>query len=103
MSTSPFFECCPDAFTVTIRKRTALYQCSLRRDSRGTAAMTRYLAFAALAMVVAAPADADTLDAAAEKYRPSMIEYIDQAFDDAKILREGVAAHDLAGAKRARL
>jgi len=63
--------------------------------------MTRYLAFAALAMVVAGPANADTLDVAAEKYRPSMVEYIDHAFDGAKILRERVAAHDLAGAKQA--
>src|SRR6201999_635690 len=41
------------------------------------------------------------LDGAAEQYRPYMIEGIGQALAGARDLRERVAAHDLAGAKKA--
>ena len=47
-------------------------------------------------IAVAAP-----LDAAAEKYRPYMIEGIGQALSGARDLRERIAASDLAGAKKA--
>jgi iron uptake system EfeUOB component EfeO/EfeM len=46
-------------------------------------------------------AEAGSLDAAAERYRPYMIEGIGSALTGARDLRERVAAHDLAGAKKA--
>jgi iron uptake system component EfeO len=49
-----------------------------------------------LRVAVAAP-----LDDAAEQYRPYMIEGIGQALAGARDLREHIAAHDLAGAKKA--
>ena len=46
-------------------------------------------------------ANAAKLDDAAERYRPYMIEGIGSALSGARDLRERVAAHDLAGAKKA--
>jgi iron uptake system EfeUOB component EfeO/EfeM len=46
-------------------------------------------------------AEAGGLDAAAERYRPYMIEGIGSALDGARDLRERIAAHDLASAKKA--
>ncbi len=46
-------------------------------------------------------AEAARLDDAAERYRPYMIEGIGSALAGARDLRERVAAHDLAGAKKA--
>jgi iron uptake system component EfeO len=46
-------------------------------------------------------ADAAKLDDAAERYRPYMIEGIGSALTGARDLRERIAAHDLAGAKKA--
>jgi iron uptake system component EfeO len=56
---------------------------------------------ATFAAVVVPAARAAALDAAAERYRPFMIEEIDQALAGARTLRERVAANDLAGAKTA--
>lgn len=44
---------------------------------------------------------ADTLDDAAEKYRPLMITDIDQTFAGAKTLNERIAANDIVGAQKA--
>jgi iron uptake system component EfeO len=57
-----------------------------------------------LALIVLAAmrtAGATPLDAAAETYRPYMIEGIGQALSGARNLRERIAASDLAGAKKA--
>src|SRR5580700_12248931 len=55
-----------------------------------------------LALAVdARAAEAATLDAAAERYRPYAIEGIGSALAGARDLRERAAAKDLAGAKRA--
>lgn len=54
-----------------------------------------------IAMVVASGASAAPLDEAAERYRPYMIEGIDQALAGARDLRERIAAKDLTGARKA--
>ena len=46
-------------------------------------------------------ADAAKLDDAAERYRPYVIEGIGSALAGARDLKERVAAHDLAGARKA--
>jgi iron uptake system component EfeO len=46
------------------------------------------------------PCHADPLDDAAERYRPYMIEQIDQSLAGARALRECLAANDADGAKR---
>ena len=43
----------------------------------------------------------ETLEDAAEKYRPLMIEEIDQSLAGARLLRERISADDLAGAQKA--
>lgn len=54
-----------------------------------------------LAAVCIAPARAETLDAAAERYRPYMIEAIDRSLAGARELRERIDAGDIEGAKKA--
>jgi iron uptake system EfeUOB component EfeO/EfeM len=46
------------------------------------------------------PCRADTLEEAAERYRPYMIEQIDQSLAGARALRERLNANDVEGAKR---
>lgn len=62
-------------------------------------------AWATLAVLIAAfgasGASASPLDEATERYRPYMIEGIDQALAGARDLRERIAAKDLTGAKKA--
>ena len=43
----------------------------------------------------------DTLDAAAERYRPYMVQDIDRSLAEARTLNDRIAANDLAGAKKA--
>jgi iron uptake system component EfeO len=64
-------------------------------------ATTVALVAALLAAAGVAPARAETLEAAAERYRPSMIEDVDQSLAGARKLRDCVAAADVAGAKKA--
>ena len=54
-----------------------------------------------LAAACLTSARADTLEAAAERYRPYMIEDVDQSLAGARRLGECIAAADLAGAKKA--
>jgi iron uptake system EfeUOB component EfeO/EfeM len=54
-----------------------------------------------LGLLPQAVAATDGLAAAAENYRPHMAEDIDQSLAGARLLRERVGAHDLAGAKAA--
>ena len=58
------------------------------------------IALVAVALAAAA-ASAAPLDAAAERYRPYMIEQIDQALASARTLHDCIVAKDLAGAKKA--
>jgi iron uptake system EfeUOB component EfeO/EfeM len=58
------------------------------------------LAFAAASLAAARPALATPLEDAAERYRPYMIEQIDQALASARTLNERVAAKDIDGAKK---
>jgi iron uptake system component EfeO len=53
-----------------------------------------------LAVVSAVPCRADPLDDAAERYRPYMVEQIDQSLAGARALRERLTANDMDGAKR---
>ncbi len=64
---------------------------------------TFYAAILGAALVAAlAPAtSAETLDQAAERYRPAMVEEIDQALAGARSLNDRIAANDLAGAQKA--
>jgi iron uptake system component EfeO len=48
----------------------------------------------------AAPARADSLEQAAEQYRPYMVELIDQSLAGARALRDRLGAKDIDGAKR---
>lgn len=59
------------------------------------------LVAALLAAIWVAPARAETLDAAAERYRPYMIEDVDQSLAGARKLGECIAAADVAGARKA--
>jgi iron uptake system EfeUOB component EfeO/EfeM len=59
------------------------------------------IALVAAALGATAPASAATLDDDAERYRPYMIEQIDQALASARTLHERTAAKDLDGAKKA--
>ena len=54
-----------------------------------------------LLMFGLARAEAATLDDAAQRYRPYVIEGIGSALAGARDLKERVAAHDLAGARKA--
>ncbi len=54
-----------------------------------------------LAASCVAPARAETLDAAAERYRPYLIEAIDRSLAGARDLDDRIAAGDVAGAKKA--
>src|ERR1700756_5350822 len=54
-----------------------------------------------LLMIGLRQAEAGGLDEAAQRYRPYMLEGIGSALAGARDLRERVAAHDLAGAKKA--
>jgi iron uptake system component EfeO len=65
-------------------------------DVRAAAGLVLLALGIGLRAAVAAP-----LDDAAEQYRPYMIEGIGQALAGARDLREHIAAHDLAGAKKA--
>ena len=65
-------------------------------DVRAAAGLMLLALGIGLRAAVAAP-----LDDAAEQYRPYMIEGIGQALAGARDLREQIAAHDLAGAKKA--
>jgi iron uptake system component EfeO len=58
------------------------------------------IALVAAGLGVVSPASAAPLDAAAERYRPYMIEQIDQALASARTLHERVAAKDLDGARK---
>jgi iron uptake system component EfeO len=53
------------------------------------------------AFAVASVANVESLDEAAERYRPYLVEGIGAALDGARTLQERVAAKDLEGAKRA--
>ena len=65
-------------------------------DVRAAVCLVLLVLATGIRAAVAAP-----LDAAAENYRPYMIEGIGQALAGARDLRDHVAAHDLAGAKKA--
>jgi iron uptake system component EfeO len=56
---------------------------------------------ALLAVLVSPAVDAEVLGDAAERYRPYMIDQIDQALAGAQTLRDRIAAQDVDGAKRA--
>ena len=62
----------------------------------------RALALAAFCLIGLGPAAgrAAPLDEAAERYRPYMIEQIDQSLAGARALRERLSANDVEGAKR---
>ena len=81
-----------------------------RRSWRGAAVGTdvrtsfvgccHWLAF--LAVILAAPqAEAASLDAAAAQFQPAILGWIGESLEQAKILRERIAAQDLAGAQKA--
>ena len=79
---------------------------AIGRDPRTPArACYRRAGFALLVAVVAAAsgpaARAEPLEDAAERYRPAMIEEIDQALAGARKLRDCIAAKDLHGARQA--
>jgi iron uptake system component EfeO len=60
------------------------------------------LALAALTVAgMAMPVRAESLDDVTERYRPLMINDIDQALAGARELRERIAVHDIAGAQKA--
>ena len=65
------------------------------------AAAARGIFGLALAAFIAPAARADVLAAEAERYRPAMIEQIDQSLAGAKTMRDCIAAKDLDGAKKA--
>jgi len=52
-------------------------------------------------IAVASHAEAASVDEAAERYRPYLVEGISQALTGARALQERVAAHDLQGARKA--
>jgi len=66
----------------------------------GAASIAAFLA-ALLAAAGVAPARAETLEAAAERYRPYMIENVDRSLAGARKLSDRIAAADVAGAKKA--
>jgi iron uptake system component EfeO len=53
------------------------------------------------AVLLISPARAESLTAAAEHYRPVMVEQIDQSLAGARLLRDRIAEGDLDGAKKA--
>jgi iron uptake system component EfeO len=74
---------------------------SLRRSRRGPIAPGLVLTGAMLAASSISPARAETLADAAERYRPLMIEEIDQSLAGTRLLRDRISAADLEGAKKA--
>jgi iron uptake system component EfeO len=56
---------------------------------------------ALLAALAAPAAHAEALEDAAERYRPYMIEEVDQALTGARMLRDRIGANDVDGAKKA--
>jgi iron uptake system component EfeO len=58
-------------------------------------------AFFGVLLAVSPAADAEVLGDAAERYRPYMIDEIDQALAGAQTLRDRIAAQDINGAKQA--
>jgi iron uptake system component EfeO len=68
----------------------------------GVARARRVLTIVAfcLGVLIALPCRADPLDDAAERYRPYMVEQIDQSLAGARALRDRLAANDTDGAKR---
>ena len=66
-------------------------------------ALSSVIGMVVLALLVSGShrAQATALDDAVERYRPYLIEGIDQALTGARDLRSKAAAHDVAGARRA--
>jgi len=64
-------------------------------------ALPRVCALAVMLLGAVSPAGAAALDEGVERYRPYLIEGIGEALSAARDLQSKVAAHDLAGAKRA--
>src|SRR5690349_1949505 len=65
------------------------------------ASMRGALAAAVIVALLGSSARADVLADAAERYRPYMIEEVNQALAGATLLRERAAAQDIDGAKQA--
>jgi iron uptake system component EfeO len=71
------------------------------RARRGRGSIRSAFLGVLLAVLVSPAADAEVLGDAAERYRPYMIDEIDQALAGARTLRDRIAAKDIDGAKQA--
>jgi iron uptake system component EfeO len=72
-----------------------------RHGARAGRSLRPLILACSIVTATALPASADQTDGAAERYRPLMIEEIDQALAGARILRERIVANDIDGARKA--